>query len=93
MVDNIPYRGKSYCVNHDLLEEDHCVDENKLQVTQALKDEINDKKLKIGKQKKCIKRDDATKELVTSNDTTRHLETCLNLWNSCDDVAVTNFNG
>ena len=29
------------------------------------------------------------KELVTSNDSTRHLETCLNRWNSYKDVAIT----
>ena len=36
-----------------------------------------------------MKRNDGTKELVTSNDTTRHFETYFNHWNSYDDVVIT----
>ena len=88
-VDNIRYCGNSYYKNHSLLEEDHYMGDSKSLVTQALNDGIQNKKRLIGKRKKYIKRNDGTKELVTSNDTTRHLEICLNRWNTYDDVAVT----
>ena len=63
----------------------------KSQVTQALQYGMHDKKIKIGKRKKYIKRNDKTKEFVTSHDTTMHSETTLNRWNSYDDVAFTKF--
>ena len=72
-VDNV-HLEKSYNDNNNLLEEDHCIGDTKLQVTQALQDGIDDKKNTIGKQKKYFKRNDGTRELVTSNDTIRNLE-------------------